>query len=265
MLTLNEIPESLKKIYGSYKEKCRELFESISSYGEKVSLSKDKDIFSEFPESAALFVNNGFFKLFHDKTMVRIYSDGDFVTVNDVSSLDNRRLISEFGTEVTVFSKDALIEIVSDSPNLFSGYTSVLKYDSEINLRLCRVFKGEEITPDFIINSVESGTVILKEGNRAESIYEMVEGYADVFKDRTKVGEISSGEVFGEISFLTKSNRSATVKASSDCLIRRVKKDDFFELIKQHPAMMLSLSKQLADRIVRLNKKVIEKEIEVMI
>ncbi len=265
MLTLNEVPASLKKIYETYKGKCSELFKNISSYGEKVSLARDTDIFSEFPESFALFINSGFFKLFHDKTMVRIYSDGDFVAVTDVSGLDNRRMISEFGTEVTVFSKDALTDIVGKSPNLFSDYISVLKYDSEINLRLCRVFKGEEITPDFVINSVESGTVILKEGERAESIYEMVEGYADVFKDGTKVGEISSGEVFGEISFLTKSNRSATVKASSDCLIRRVKKDDFFELIKQHPTMMLSLSKQLADRIVRLNKKVTEKEIEIMI
>lgn len=61
------------------------------------------------------------------------------------------------------------------------------------------------------------------------------------------------GELFGEVSFLTKGKRTATVVAESPCLVHAIGGEHFNELVKARPSMVLSLSETLAKRLREMN------------
>ncbi|MGK7345613.1 MAG: HDOD domain-containing protein [Candidatus Nitrospinota bacterium M3_3B_026] len=63
-----------------------------------------------------------------------------------------------------------------------------------------------------------SGDLIIRQGDPRRSFYLIVEGGADVHKDfngaRRKLGALSKGDVVGEIAFISKNPRTATVVAN---------------------------------------------------
>lgn len=85
----------------------------------------------------------------------------------------------------------------------------------------------------------------------------MVSGSAIVLRDNKKIGRINTGEIFGEISFLTESTRTATVKADKNSFVHVVNKDDFSKLIETNLHLIISISKTLAQRIVQLNDQLL--------
>jgi serine/threonine-protein kinase len=68
-----------------------------------------------------------------------------------------------------------------------------------------------------------AGTVILREGDAADSAYIIVTGRCEVFRTidgvSTRIREMSSGEVFGEMAIVTDKPRSATVVARTDVTV----------------------------------------------
>ena len=100
------------------------------------------------------------------------------------------------------------------------------------------------------------GEVIIEEGTQSDTVYSIVEGHAEVFVNGTKVGEVLEDEIFGAMSLLTNSPRTATVVADAHCLVMVVPKDQFHTLIQTHPQICLSLMENMARQIVALNQQV---------
>ena len=62
---------------------------------------------------------------------------------------------------------------------------------------------------------VSEGTVIVKEGDFANQFMAIEDGTAKVTRDGEKVGDLGSGDIFGELGLLDKEKRAATVEATS--------------------------------------------------
>lgn len=83
---------------------------------------------------------------------------------------------------------------------------------------------------------------VLSEGERGEDFFVVYKGELSVWRSAGKtaareVGRLGEGDFFGEIGFLMKSARSATVRTESACRVFRFPAKDFSGLLKKHKAL----------------------------
>ena len=110
----------------------------------------------------------------------------------------------------------------------------------------------ETSQPQTAVNVHEPGELLIREGEQSTCIFEMIGGEAEVVGGNT-VGEIHSGEFFGEFTF--EALRSATVRATH-CTVQEISADEFERLIKSRPQIILDIAKDLAKRLQSTNQKV---------
>ncbi|MCX5795905.1 MAG: cyclic nucleotide-binding domain-containing protein [Elusimicrobia bacterium] len=83
---------------------------------------------------------------------------------------------------------------------------------------------------------------VLREGERGEDFFVVYKGELSVWRKAAKaaareVGRLGPGDFFGEIGFLMKSARSATVRTESACRLFRFPARDLTGLLKKHKAL----------------------------
>jgi small-conductance mechanosensitive channel/CRP-like cAMP-binding protein len=96
------------------------------------------------------------------------------------------------------------------------------------------------------------GERIIAQGDPGESMYVLSSGIAQVSVERdgrtSDLGELVSGECFGEISLLTGNRRTASVTAKTDCDIVEIDQSAMRDLLKQYPRLADHLSETLSTR-----------------
>jgi small-conductance mechanosensitive channel/CRP-like cAMP-binding protein len=96
------------------------------------------------------------------------------------------------------------------------------------------------------------GEKVITQGDPGKSMYVLSSGIAQVTVERdgraSDLGELVSGECFGEISLLTGNPRTASVTAKSDCDIVEIDQSAMRDLLKQYPRLADHLSETLSTR-----------------
>jgi serine/threonine protein kinase len=67
-----------------------------------------------------------------------------------------------------------------------------------------------------------AGDVVVQEGELDDSFFVIVSGDATVHKGKTLLGALAAGDCFGEMGYLNKTKRTATVRAKTDVSVLRV-------------------------------------------
>ncbi len=119
--------------------------------------------------------------------------------------------------------------------------------------------------------------VIMEEGALGDVIYIIIEGTVEVAK--SLILEEADGDdniankvftklrarehpVFGEIALLEESERTATIKAITDCVFYEIKKDNFLKLAEADQELgyriMLNLARIVSCRLRKANEDVIK-------
>ncbi len=110
-----------------------------------------------------------------------------------------------------------------------------------------------------VIN-LPAGETLLNEGDHSKSLYWLQSGQLVVVKRRGTeeviLGHIFSRELVGEISFLDKEPRSATVKALVDCELIEVPQETFDNIFKNQPKWLDVLVRTLAERLRKANARI---------
>ena len=101
------------------------------------------------------------------------------------------------------------------------------------------------------------GDLILRQGDRADGVYNLFEGEADVLVDDVVVGRVTEGELLGAIAVLTGAPRGATVRARSRCAAMHIPSDGFHHLIRAKPSLIHGLMTDMARQITELNAQVV--------
>ena len=100
------------------------------------------------------------------------------------------------------------------------------------------------------ITPFEEGKAIFLEGDDSQDLFILVSGQLDVFKGNKKIAEISEkGSLFGEMSFLLKAKRTATIKAGENVKAIRIPKDEITAFFHDFPEVAGEISKLLAKRL----------------
>src|SRR5574341_708448 len=101
--------------------------------------------------------------------------------------------------------------------------------------------------------STDAGTVLMEEGSPADSLYVPLEGEFEITKrsgnQDVVIAVRGPGEVLGEISLLSQSPRSASVRAVKPARLLKISQVAFEQLITWHPSAALAMLKTVTERL----------------
>ena len=101
---------------------------------------------------------------------------------------------------------------------------------------------------------------LVREGEESTNMYYLQSGTMAVYKRKgqaeQQIGTIYSGELVGEMSFLDKMPRSASVRAIQECTLVVVPVDKFQKLLDKQPPWHKALNDTLLDRLRRANTRI---------
>ncbi len=123
-----------------------------------------------------------------------------------------------------------------------------------------------QIIQRFVSRDVEAGEVLITEGVESDGLYLVLRGRMEVIcktgdGQTIQVGEISEGEVFGEISCLRKEPAIASVRSKNSGCVLRLPRDDFESLVLSHPQILILVSELSDQRIAETSNTLAEKGI----
>ncbi|MBI5450989.1 MAG: cAMP-activated global transcriptional regulator CRP [Gammaproteobacteria bacterium] len=105
-------------------------------------------------------------------------------------------------------------------------------------------------------------TVIIHADDKPDALYFIIEGSVTVLKEDTEGHEIvlaylNAGDFFGEMGLFTDTqNRSAWIRARSQCELAEISYPRFRELAKENPDILFELASQMAFRLRRTSNMV---------
>ncbi|MBC7712051.1 MAG: cyclic nucleotide-binding domain-containing protein [Rhizobacter sp.] len=104
------------------------------------------------------------------------------------------------------------------------------------------------------------GDYLLYEGEESTEMYYLQQGTLAVFKRKgekeQQIGTIISGELVGEMSFLDKHPRSASVKAMTECTLVVVPHEKLEATLNGLPKWFTALLLTLLDRLRKANARI---------
>ena len=95
------------------------------------------------------------------------------------------------------------------------------------------------------------GDTLMKEGDSSDSIYLLKSGTLKVFRDLKQVGTVKSNELVGEMAFISKSPRSATIIAADKCELIQITKESFHKSLAELPHWFNQYIRLLMKRLQR--------------
>lgn len=100
---------------------------------------------------------------------------------------------------------------------------------------------------------IKQGAEIIRQSKAGNSMFVLAEGLLNVFvkgseDNMVKVGQISPGEYFGEMSLLTGEPRSATIIAATNAAIFEITKDHLEPILKNRAELIDSISETVIKR-----------------
>jgi len=216
--------------------------------------------FRGFDPTAFYVLQSGTIAARYQGKTIYTLDSGD-ILLPDITGVHEEDIAVFYGSEggASLHSYPALefMQRVFDDSTATRLWTRLLVTYAGIMLRITAAHAQEDTsaTPGF--QEYEPGEVIILQGERADFVFNMSSGVAEVVVDDVIVGRIGEGEIFGAMAALTHSDRSATVRAKTACSVVKVPKEQFTELIKSNPATIHSLLVDMANSIVNLNEQLV--------
>lgn len=196
---------------------------------------------------------------YHNRT-VYILEQGDILLPDITGTSDHDSTVyfgSDTGASLKSYPALEFMRRVFDEPEAVKIWTRLLITYSGLMLRISasNIDEDNQPTPGFEI--YEPGEIMIREGDRADYVFNLSSGVAEVSVDGVSVGRIAEGEIFGAMAALTHADRSATVRAQTKCSVVKVPREQFTDLIRNNPATIHSLLVDMANSIVNLNEQLV--------
>lgn len=131
--------------------------------------------------------------------------------------------------------------------------------DNLARLRGIPLFSGLNSSELRIINNLlherhyNKGEIVFDEGEEGQAIYFVLSGEVIICRQGRPldgaIASLSSGQFFGELALLDNSPRMAQVRASSNCTLAVLFREDFLGLLETHAKLASKISLQLSRHI----------------
>jgi HEAT repeat protein/ATP/ADP translocase len=94
-----------------------------------------------------------------------------------------------------------------------------------------------------------AGSRIIQEGDHGDHMYLIVDGEVEIRRGEASLNILKKDDFFGEMSIIDGEPRSASAIAQTDCLLLRIDKDDFQELLSTYNSAAVSVARALSARL----------------
>lgn len=262
MLASVELPEDFKLLNQQYRGLVQALLDDLEILPVRVEVAPTQTgNFRGFDPARFYVVESGTVTVRYSDRSVYLLEEGDILLPDIAGNRDAEITVyygSEAGASLNAFSAIEFMQLVFSRPTTTKLWTRLLVTYSGMMLRLTAMHTHADVvtTPGFAV--YEPGEIIITQGERAQYVFNMTAGLADVLVDDVSVGIISPGEIFGAMAALTHADRSATVRARSRCSVVKVPTSQFTDLIKSNPSTIHALLTDMANSIVSLNEQLVQ-------
>lgn len=107
---------------------------------------------------------------------------------------------------------------------------------------------------------LKQGEILVREGEESCHMYFLKTGIVGIYKKKNnteiQIGTAHNGELVGEMSFIDREPRSATVKAETDCELLVISGEQLDLFLEGIPKWHKVLLKNLVSRLRNSNQKV---------
>jgi len=100
------------------------------------------------------------------------------------------------------------------------------------------------------------GEKIVREGDSGDEMYIILQGKVSIEVGDIIVGEMGSGDFFGEMSLIDNAPRSATVTAQETTLLFAINEKNFERIVAWEPTIAIRIMKSLSKRVRELNAEI---------
>jgi len=111
-------------------------------------------------------------------------------------------------------------------------------------MNLLEVFKDSKHQESFA-----AGAEVITEGLEGNHMYVVLSGEVAISLNGRVIATASEGEIVGEMALINAEIRSATVTATTDCVLAVIDDGSFRSLLKHVPDFNLHVMNVLADRL----------------
>lgn len=255
MIPLGEPLEGLPALARHYKQLGDAVIRELRQTPRTLSLPATEDARRDGLIAGRLYVvRGGTLAACCQGRRLLLWDEGDLIVPdpgdNVVFQADGAVLLAGYD-----FS-DLLEEIVTD-PELARRWSELLIMQQALLTRCLAALTPKESHTSSRFAYFHPGDLILRQGDRADGVYNLFEGEADVLVDDVVVGRVAEGELLGAIAVLTGAPRGATVRARSRCAAMHIPSDGFHHLIRAKPSLIHGLMTDMARQITELNAQVV--------
>lgn len=166
-------------------------------------------------------------------------------------------VVAEEDTEILEVTDTVLRELTRKYPQVVSSLKNFYRQRLLNNvMAISPLFKDfdpserKSIVEKFRMKQATPGEVLITEGKNSDGLYVVLHGSVQVLKrdkNPIELAKLKEGDVFGEMSLLTRQPATATVTSQSNSILLRLPRENFQELVLTHP-QILELVSELTER-----------------
>lgn len=210
-------------------------------------------------EGGSLFVVvSGRVRVFSEKPARELATLGEGAFFGELALLTNfprsATVVATEATQLLEISRELISEIVRRSPDVLKTLLRFFR-DRLLDRLLGASALFSSFPPDearalsdrFLFLELEPGMRVISEGERAPGLFLLLCGDARVRRGATELARLVPGDVFGEMSLLTRGPATATIETRTKCWALELPRDRFQEVMLTYPQMLEYVS-ALADQ-----------------
>lgn len=249
--------EQFEKVDNHCKHLLEQALQGIPAHGQPLTYECFEDLYADTTNTDLVFVvEEGAVGHQQEGKTLFHYDAGDLFGMNQAALMPKAKYFAESPVVLRPYKRDDLWNAAMANTAKARQWGDYLIADCGRQNAVVAAMEPEVDRTSLGFATFKAGETIIREGTESDTVYSIVEGHAEVFVKGVKVGEVLEDEIFGALSLLTNSPRTATVVADTRCLVMVVPRHQFEILIKSHPRICLSLMENMARQIVSLNAQV---------
>ena len=255
MFTLHEQPPEFYQWNRAARKILHELLTDADSKEPPISVEKDSHLEPPHGTESMYWVKAGFLKLEKGAKVLFFYEAGDLVFLPRWQG-KGVAITADYPSVLVPFPLPEFFAFLHEKTERVSQWNEYIG----LKLRMFTELISQGIPEDVSLSPERRvfppGRLIIEEGMEPKEVFTLLNGSADVFVRGKKVGSVKTGEIFGAISATLQTMRSASVRATTPCIVSAVRKEDFLSVIRTHPKTLLLLIEDMARIIKTQNEKI---------
>ncbi|HEX9313299.1 MAG TPA: cyclic nucleotide-binding domain-containing protein [Actinomycetota bacterium] len=99
------------------------------------------------------------------------------------------------------------------------------------------------------------GKDVVREGDTDQDLFVIIAGALRVSRRGRRIGDLGTGDFFGELAFLSRGQRTATVTTTSETRLMVLGARDFRSVVEREPKLALQVLEAAATRLRELDRR----------